>query len=167
MKVRTSVAPLAALAASLLLAMTRITHANAPAGRYVVASPDVVYDTKTKLTWQQSVIVTPSFSWGSPTEPGTAQNYCSALEVGALSGWRVPTVGELQTLVDYSKSGIAEDGGHAPMVDTTFFPDTPPGVFWSSTPYKDYPDFAWGVNFGFGNANGYQVLPLNYVRCVR
>jgi hypothetical protein len=161
------VKPCIAAVALLPLALARITHANAPAGRYTMPTPGVVYDTKTKLTWQQAVPDSSWFTWGSPTQPGTAQNYCAGLTLGGGGAWRLPTVSELQTLVDYTQTGLLVDGGAAPMIDTTFFPNTQPAVFWSATPFAGAEGFAWGVNFTFGNSNGYNTGPANYVRCVR
>jgi hypothetical protein len=105
--------------------------------------------------------------WGSPSVAGTAQNYCANLSLGAGGGWRLPTVSELQTLVDYTQTGAYLDGGPAPMIDMAYFPDTQPAVFWSSTPFAGAVGFAWGVNFTFGDSNGYDTGPANYVRCVR
>src|SRR5262245_59198244 len=68
--------------------------ADAPAARYNASmGKGTVYDTKTTLTWQQAP--TAAADWKSasssctmpaPTLPGT--------------GWRLPTMKELQTLVD-------------------------------------------------------------------
>ncbi len=51
----------------------------------------------------------------------SAVAYCSALNLDGAS-WRVPTVGELLTLVEFS-------AGPTVMIDSSFFPGTPSDVF--------------------------------------
>src|SRR5258706_11285535 len=65
----------------------------APAVRYRIAN-STVYDTQTKLTWQQAIPKS-LYAWAD------AKTYCSALSLDG-SGWRLPSINELQTLVDES-----------------------------------------------------------------
>jgi hypothetical protein len=103
--------------------MTLLLHgpdvrANAPAGRYTISNGSV-FDTKTKLTWQQ---VVPAETLKTAAD---AQTYCAGL--GATlggTGWRLPTLKELYTLIDYSQAT-------APHIDPTAFPNTPTDWFWS------------------------------------
>jgi hypothetical protein len=158
MKVKPSRFAFAAVAALLLIAGA--SHADAPAGRYEILVSGTVYDTKTKLTWQQAIPQTGSYSWGSPSTPGTAQSYCAALDLGG-AGWRLPTVGELLTLVDYTQAGGSS------MIDPTFFPNTPPSAFWSSTPAAGSSSVAWYVYFLYGYSYVVAASGMGYVRCVR
>jgi hypothetical protein len=124
-------------------------RANAPAGHYVVNGGGTVLDTKTKLTWQQ----TPS---SSTLNSANANTYCT----DAGTGWRLPTVKELQTLVDDS---VASPG---PTIDAGFFPGTPAGLFWSSTSTFG----SWLVDFSTGNSSGYENIDSGFrqnVRCVK
>ncbi|HHB95287.1 MAG TPA: DUF1566 domain-containing protein, partial [Campylobacterales bacterium] len=57
---------------------------------------DVVYDSKTELTWQSSPS-SQKFSWSD------AQNHCNNLNYGGHSDWRLPSIYELKSLVDYKK----------------------------------------------------------------
>ncbi len=131
--------------------------ANAPAGRYTT-SGGTVYDTKTKLTWQQTVPTT-TYTWAN------AQTYCAGAAVSSAlggTGWRLPTIKELQSLVDDSQAA-------APTIDSQFFPGTPPSVFWSLTPLAGSPSSAWVVNFSI-NDGAYAVDVLSSTvnaRCVR
>jgi hypothetical protein len=151
------------LGAIAIIAVNLPTSANAsaPAGRYVVTSGatdagtgnGTVSDTKTKLTWQQTVPST-KYTWAN------AKTYCAG--VGASlggTGWRLPTLKELQTIVDYSQSN--------PSTDSTAFPSTPAGLFWSSSPLVGSSSSAWGVAFIPGYTNTIDVSYMNYVRCVR
>jgi hypothetical protein len=60
--------------------------------------------------------------------------------------WRMPTVTELQGLLNYQKSDFTN-----PMIDATFFPNTIGSFFWSASPVAVITNVAWGVNFGFGD----------------
>lgn len=141
--------PASVLAAGLVVAIAG--RASAPAGRYRIAS-GAVYDTKTKLTWQQALSA-------STYVQADAASYCAAL---GLSGapWRLPTAKELITLVDVS---VAYPG---PTLDSETFPGTPADYFWSSTPFEGSPGNAWAVGFSYGGPDGYYVSALHYVRCV-
>jgi hypothetical protein len=142
-----------------LILFAGATDAAAPPGRYAVASGTVL-DTKTGLTWQQNLPST-NYIWGSAGLPGTAQNYCATLSLSG-SGWRLPTVKELETIVDFSISD--------PAIDPVAFPGTPTlGFFWSATPLATTnPSGAWGVKFDLGfSRSDYGVATQQYVRCVR
>jgi len=151
---KVSTARLAGAAALSLLLAAAPAHAAAPAGRYTAAG-GVVKDSKTGLYWQQVAAPT-TYSFAS------AMTYCSG-NAAALSGtgWRLPAIKELQTLVDYSVN--------APTIDVGWFPSTPSGYFWSSTlepPVAPYN--AWGVNFASGTTNGLDLASfMANVRCVR
>jgi len=134
--------------------------ANAPAGQYVVTAcgtgNGTVYDTKSKLTWQQTVS-SAMYSWAA------AKTYCAS--VGASlggTGWRLPTLKELQSLVDYSQAGST-----AAMIDPNAFPSTPATSFWSASPVAGSPSFAWYVYFYTGYTNYDDVSYPSTVRCVR
>jgi Protein of unknown function (DUF1566) len=87
---------LVACGAAFLLASTE-TAANAPAGRYTInAAAGTVFDTKTKLTWQRAVAST-RYTWPD------AKTTCAALVLNG-KGWRLPTIGELSSLIDFSQA---------------------------------------------------------------
>jgi hypothetical protein len=137
------------------VALATSANASAPAGRYVVTNGGTangtVYDTKTKLTWQQTV---PSggYDWAG------AKTYCAGLNLGG-TGWRLPTIKELQTIVDDSQTN--------PAIDTTAFPSTPSDFFWSSSLLAGSSSVAWIVYFFAGVTGGLDVSKTYYVRCVR
>ena len=139
-----------AAVALVVVALTASADANAPAGRYTT-SGGTVYDTKTKLTWQQTV-PSGTYTWAG------AKTYCAGLNLGG-TGWRLPTAKELQTIVDDSRTN--------PSIDTTAFPSTPADVFWSSSPLAGSSSYAWVVFFNVGNSGANDVSGTDYVRCVR
>lgn len=155
-----------ALIAVVLLASATSLLADAPAGRYAVEG-GVVLDTKTGLRWQQ-MVSSPATKWTG------ALRYCKALSLGGFtSGWRVPSMKELRTLVDESRYNPAIDTTTFPGVASAGSPGSPATFFWSSTPVATFPIMAWYVDFYAGSA-GHGVIDTkdaagntNLVRCVR
>ena len=112
-----------------------------------------VTDTLTGLIWQQKSSSS-TYSWEQ------ALVYCEGLNLAGYTDWRIPTIKELTSLVDYSR--------RAPAIDTTFFPDTKATqLYWSSTTYFNYTYGAWYVNFNTGNSIHCNKDNDNYVRAVR
>jgi hypothetical protein len=124
--------------------------AEAPPGRYSISS-GAVYDAKTGLMWQRG------FALANYSQPD-AQTYCTSLNLGGLH-WRLPTMKELLTLVDFSQSS-------SPTIDLTAFPGTPEDEFWTSTAYAGGAGRGLGVDFSYGLAYTTSVsIPYN-ARCV-
>lgn len=89
--------------------------------------------------------------------------YVAAVNAAGWCGykdWRVPTVDELRTLIDY--------GSVLPATSGKFFPDIiMPAGFWTSTPSAAGPSYAWIVIFDDGYL-GTCVKSWNYyLRLVR
>jgi hypothetical protein len=124
--------------------------ADGPARRYV-ASGGTVLDAVTGLTWQQAVDAT-GRTWVE------ARAYCADLDL-AGGGWRLPSMKELQSLVDDSRA--------SPAIDAEVFPDTPLDPFWTATRVVATPGSAWRVSF----VHGYTYDASDYypylARCVR
>ena len=145
--------------AIIVVALPRSINAAAPAGHYVVATVSgtatgTVYDSKSKLTWQRMVSST-VYAWAA------AQTYCAGVGTSpGGTGWRLPTMKELQSLVDYSQSS-------APLIDQTAFPATPANYFWSASAVAGSPSNAWDVNFSNGYTYYIDVSKTYNVRCVR
>jgi hypothetical protein len=128
----------------------RCVRGSTPARPPYVVAAETVQDPGTHLTWQRTIDAM-SRSWDQ------ASAYCAGLSV-AGGGWRLPTMYELQTLIDETTS--------APAIDTTTFPDTPAEGFWASTVLAGMPGY-WFVSFDRGIA--YNAVPdhLYRARCVR
>jgi hypothetical protein len=119
-----------AVALTLLgVGQSEVSHATAPAGRYTVMSSTVL-DNKTGLLWQRDV------DTATQRTQDEAKTYCAGVSLPG-SGWRVPSVKELSTLVD--------DSAQFPAWDTTAFPDTGFYYFTTSTPGNIQVFFALGT----------------------
>lgn len=139
---------------ALLTTLTLLANrgrANAPTGRYVVSAVNnvsVVTDAQTGLVWQRAVApcVLP---WSD------AQAYCGSL--GA--GWRLPSVEEMETIVD--------DTTFNPAIDASAFPNTPVASYWTLSPLADHSSSASYVDFRYGFSFYGDVSLMYRARCVR
>jgi hypothetical protein len=121
------------------------------APRYEIA-PNWLRDTRTGLLWQRAV---PEQTFAA----AEAADYCAALQLDEQTDFRLPTMKELQTLVDEQRTH--------PALDPEAFPDTPSESFWSSSAWSGTTDLNWYVRFDSGSAL-YELSTASFrVRCVR
>jgi hypothetical protein len=113
---------------------------------------DTVQDNRTGLIWQRASSETMTRS--------DALNYCSGLSLAGTSDWRLPTINELLSIVDDTRS--------FPAIDPSAFPSTESDHFWTSSPLASASEIgAWYVHFSYGTS-GYSNTSSAYrVRCVR
>ena len=112
----------------------------------------IVTDNVTGLMWQQEDDDT-TRTWDE------ACSYCDDLTLGGYSDWRLPSVMELMSIVNY--------GTYDPSIETTYFPNTNAAFYWTSTTYALNSADAWCVGFNDGNADNVAHIDHDYVRCVR
>src|SRR4051812_45424482 len=139
---------------SMWAARALTVQAAAPPGRYT-ASSGTVLDTKTRLVWQQPFAPS-AMTWAA------AKSYCAGLgtTLGG-SGWRLPTIKELQTLVDVSVAT-------GPSIDANYFPNAGTGNFWSATPSTADTTAVWVLSFNASGGEGQAGMSGTAgVRCVR
>ena len=116
------------------------------------AENETYTDPKTNLTWQVQTNPT-KMSWQE------AMDYCQDLTLGGFDDWRLPTIRELLSIVDYKS--------YNPAIDTDIFPDTVSSYYWSSTTYAHLTNYAWLVNFSIGYDTFSNKSYSYYVRAVR
>jgi len=134
-----------------------------PTSRFVVLAGGLVQDSLTGLVWQQDGSGTRTGCSGSGTLTCTwaeAQAYCAGLTLGGSSGWRLPTVKELSSLVDFTVA-------LGSSLNQTAFPNTTlPSSFWTASPSAFLSGTTWDVNSD-GRSSFDDVGNDNGVRCVR
>jgi hypothetical protein len=132
----------------------------------IVKNYDDPHDGDNWYRWYDS---NPATNGGDPgsSDNGTknTEAFLNALNnahYGGYSDWRMPTLTELTSIFNFS---LREPG---PMIDTKYFPNTLPTVYWSSTTYASDPAFAWFVDFMNGALNlGYRKGAPGRARAVR
>ena len=128
------------------------------AGRFA-ARGGVVLDLSTDaggVEWQQDVAP------ASFTQEG-AKACCGALDLDG-SGWRLPTVYELESLVVHPIGLGGSRPTCVPSIDQVAFPATPVASFWSSV---TQPRDSWYTNFRDGRSHPGDPSTLMSERCVR
>jgi len=124
-----------------------------------------VTDTATGLVWQkcsrgQGTTVGNCTTGSATTSSWTsAITYCEGLTLGSRSDWRLPNINELRSIVDYVKSS-------SPTIDSTSFPNTQSGGYWSSSNYIFGGGVSWLVLFDYGVVTSGPNTFNSYVRCV-
>lgn len=119
----------------------------------------VVVDATTGLSWQRLV-------------DARAVTFDDAKASCATLGerYRLPTIQELLTIVDYSVA--QQTTATAPMIDAAAFPETPAESFWASPSPLSDAGLPYTVNFGnglvVGQPRGASAIapPLAHARCV-
>jgi hypothetical protein len=128
--------------------------------QYTLGGIGVVIDQVTGLAWQQTMPSDPCPQDGAGScTYADAMSYCAGLQLGGVTGWTLPTVEQLFSLVDQ---------GGCVATDSTFFANSA-WVFWSSTLQPGNSQNAWTVGFAGGDAlvNAANLPILAHVRCVR
>jgi len=80
--------------------------------------------------------------------------------------WRLPTIDELETIIDLSAPGCLDASRTNPCIDPIFGP-TQPNFYWSSTTDANNSTLAWGVEFQVAGESRPFKSSNQYVRAVR
>lgn len=111
-----------------------------------VSSWCAVKDNVTGLLWQNHQGAPTTHTNFGDNRTGDASKYAADnANLCGLAGWRLPTVDELQSIVDY--------GEISPKINTTWFLNTPSNWYWSSSPSVFSASEAWGVDFNGGHVD--------------
>jgi hypothetical protein len=121
-------------------------------------------DADNVYTWYDNNSATNGGNAGTPGNGTDTMDFIRVLNAahyGGFSDWRMPTVKELQSIVDYS---IASPG---PAINTTCFPNTVASGYLSSTTNAYDTSGAWIVGFSYGVIPSHSKAAALYVRAVR
>ncbi len=111
-----------------------------------------VSDTDTGLTWQQADPAGVTYTWDQ------ANQFCITSKLANVTDWRLPTLAELSTLIDFNKLNPA----------TTNLLQTNVSLgYWSATPLANGAGNAWSISFVVGDEAPAMLSSKNHVRCVR
>jgi hypothetical protein len=144
-------------------------------------------DTTSGLTWQTgSAVGLNNYDWAD------AKSFCTGVKWDGMTGWRLPTIAELRTLVrecpatgtggtcgvtygclqssclDSTCGGCDSGGGPGPVGE--YLPPQitgPSGWYWSSSIVTDLSDQAWIIQYDGATINIGLLGSQNVVRCVK
>jgi hypothetical protein len=133
-----------------------------------------VTDNTTGLIWLKHAVCLEIGSWEEAVKRINALNqggnfYCGDYPAGKYNDWRLPTVKELLSLIDYSyyAPAVCNSMGKGQCNDNDPFYDLQPLIYWSSTTDAYKPENAWFVNFGYGNVRYAKKINEYYIWAVR
>ena len=87
-----------------------------------------------------------------------SQDYCEKLVIGKYNNFRIPTLRELQSIVNYKKYDPAIKKG---------FDYVSNEYYWSTTPFADDNKIVWLVNFKKGERTVKDMHYDRHIRCVQ
>ncbi|MGD9056870.1 MAG: DUF1566 domain-containing protein [Desulfobacterales bacterium] len=122
-----------------------------PEQRFVDNKNGTVTDNLTGLTWLKNTRCFGMMDWKgaqraakSLKDGDCGPDPALMLSDGSSAGdWRLPSMSEMCTLIDFSKRNPALPDGH-------MFSDFPSGYYWSATTLDNNPGMAWIVYFESG-----------------
>ncbi|MCB1157192.1 MAG: DUF1566 domain-containing protein [Leptospiraceae bacterium] len=126
-------------------------HQKTTARSYTDNGDGTVTDNATGLIWQQGE--------GGAMNWDSAISYCNALSLAGKT-WKLPSIQELSSLVDATKSSLT--------INTGVFPSAVANLYWSSTTFASNTTYAWYVLFSVGDVSSvHRSKSVGfYVRCV-
>jgi hypothetical protein len=132
-------------------------------GRFIDNGDGTVTDTCTGLMWQKDTADVNGSGSIEIESPGDVLNwqdaleYCERLSFAGHDDWRLPSLRELHSIIDYGRC--------FPSIDPVF--SAVPHLYWSSTSAADTPDAHWRFEFGIGHNGGAGADDEDFVRAVR
>jgi hypothetical protein len=117
-----------------------------------------IHDKDNGYTWYDSHSQTNGGNAGTPGEGTDTEDFIKVLNssrFGGYSDWRLPSMAELRTIADYSRTSRA--------INAAYFPGTGNAGYWTSDTVAGLADFGWGVHFEigyfgyFGKSSGMKV----------
>ena len=113
---------------------------------------EIVKDTVNNIMWQDnSEAKTINKDWKG------AIDYCKNLDLGGFYNWRLPTINELNSIIDYNTTN--------PAIKNKFKNISQYIYYWSSTSYDK--NKAWLIGFDYGDSHYRNYENNHSIRCVR
>lgn len=124
--------------------------------RFIDNEDGTITDTETGLMWSKDANLSRTYKTWEQT-----LDYVNNLTICSYSDWRLPTIKELMSLLDYGQYGPALPAGHP-------FINVQSSNYWSSTAVASYQSYAWIVYMwdGIVSYDG-KSFTRNYVCPVR
>lgn len=117
------------------------------------SSKKIVKDEQTNLMWQDDYEArSVEKNWDD------ARKYCANLTLGGYDDWRLPSIEELRSIVDY--------GSHEPAINASF-KNVANDIYWSSTSYAGDSSSACVILFSSGGVDRFSKSDTWFVRCVK
>ena len=125
----------------------------------VISGAAITIDNRTGLMWAQDGEGAGCKGAASKVTWLNAIIFCEGLSFAGYDDWRLPNVKELMSIVDYSRG--------YPVVNVTFFPNTNPDNYKSSTTDAASTGNTYNVQFFSGKVESGSKGSAHSVRCVR
>jgi len=114
---------------------------------------DIYKDAQTGLMWQDNGdVVSKKLTWDQ------SKTYCQELSLGGYNNWRLPSVKELQSIIDKN---------YDPAIKKEF-KHVAPSYYWSNSVHgMSSKKTAWSIYFKNGTGSNSKTSYTDHVRCVR
>lgn len=109
------------------------------------------FNNSTNLLWQIK-------DDGQKRRYSEAKSYCDDLVIGSYSNWRLPSVQDLKSILNYTSSN--------PATNKKIFLNTKSFAYWTETTTYGYKGHKWEVDFAYGNIFSEYTSNQLFVRCV-
>lgn len=136
---------------------------STPDSHFILHSDGTATDYTTGLTWSRCLM---GQYWNGKScdkfkQVASYRDWNNAVksaeksEFAGFTDWRLPTVEELRTIVEYSCE--------SPSINSKVFPKTFSGSHWTIDTFTSSPVYAWRISFEDGSENADLKLETSYV----
>jgi hypothetical protein len=135
-----------------------------PAPRFTDNGDGTIRDNLTGLIWLKDALCLglSGIPWQQALDfaNGLADGECGLTDGSVAGDWYLPNRNELESLLDLENFNPTVPTGNP-------FINFESSFYWSSTTQADFPEFAWGLNFGSASVISDDKADFNFVTAVR